>query len=529
MKALLASLPFLPLLLTAAPRSFLAHDEGYYALQGRWIAQTGAWLGPPWWDQIVFDRTIGLPWLIGAAYRLLGWRPWVAHLPSMIAAAGSLLLTAALARRLIGSPGIGWLAAAVLALTPLWLDYAHQASQDMPLLALELLGMLALVRAGDPPGRGPRRGWTVLAGAWIGPAFLIKGFMVALPVLALLPFVLLERRAVLRRPAFWLGVALGWLPVALWLDLSLRTLGLPVVAGLWQKLLYLSESDVYSAGPLYYLWNLPANTFPWCLFALAGWRRWAVVPLERPRRLLLLLYPLLLLLLLSAFRTKTPYYGLQLTPFIALAAAAGLGAWSTDRARGWRWSRLAVGGLGLGLLLAAAMVLWPGAPATRLLADGVATLAPPAWTFALAAAALGLPWALVPWIGSSRQRLEALLLGPWLALMLLVQAGLFTDRSPLQRRALERPRALAVLAAKPIAAAAEAPLSGGEHARLILAALASPTVTPRIGPAATVPAGQRVWIRRQELPAGWSVALELPELAPWVLADSPAAAPAEVR
>jgi 4-amino-4-deoxy-L-arabinose transferase-like glycosyltransferase len=75
MKPLSASLPFLPLLLTAAPRSFLAHDEGYYALQGRWIAQTGQWLGPPWWDQIVFDRSIGLPWLIAAAYRLLGARP----------------------------------------------------------------------------------------------------------------------------------------------------------------------------------------------------------------------------------------------------------------------------------------------------------------------------------------------------------------------------------------------------------------------------------------------------------------------
>ena len=277
MKALRASLTFLPLLLTAAPRSFMAHDEGYYALQARWIAQGGQWLAPPWWDQVVFDRTIGLPWLIAAAYRLLGVAPWVAHLPSLVAAVASLLLTAALARRLLGGDGAGWLAAAVLALTPLWLDYAHLASQDMPLLALELLGLLALLRAGDTP----QRHWTLLAGAWIGPAVLIKGFMVALPVLALLPFALLERRPVLRRPAFWLGLALGWLPVALWLGLSLRELGLPVVAGLWQKLLYLSESDVYSAGPLYYLWNLPANTFPWCLFALAGWRGWLVAPLER--------------------------------------------------------------------------------------------------------------------------------------------------------------------------------------------------------------------------------------------------------
>ncbi len=515
MKALWASLPFLPLLLTAAPRSFLAHDEGYYALQARWIAQSGQWLGPPWWDQVVFDRTIGLPWLIAAAYRLLGVGPGVAHLPSLVAAVASLLLTAALARRLLGGGGAGWLAAAVLALTPLWLDYAHLASQDMPLLALELLGILALLRSGDTP----HRHWTLLAGAWIGPAFLIKGFMVALAVLALLPFALLERRPVLRRPAFWLGLALGWLPVALWLGLSLRVLGLPVVAGLWQKLLYLSKSDVYSAGPLYYLWNLPANTFPWCLFALVGWRGWLGAPLDRARRLLLLLYPLLLLLL-SAFRTKTPYYGLQLTPFLALAATAGLRSWSRGAGRGARWASLAVGGLGLVLLLAAASVLWPGAPAGRLVAHGVAALAPAPALFAVAAGGLGLAWALVPWCRHSSRRLGALLIGPWLALGLLVQAGLFSDRSPLQRQALARPGAALALAARPIAAAAGAPLSGEEHAGLILVALASPRLIPRLSPPEQVPPGERVWIRRQELPAGWPVRLQAPELEPWVLAEA---------
>ncbi len=516
MKAPWATLPFLPLLLSAAPRSFLAHDEGYYALQARWIAQSGQWLAPPWWDQVVFDRTIGLPWLIAAAYGLLGQAPWVAHLPSLLAAAASLLLTAAIARRLLGGEGAGWLAAAVLALTPLWLDYAHLASQDMPLLALELLGMLALLRAGDTPGRP----WPFLAGAWIGPAFLIKGFMVALPVLALLPFLLLERRSLLRRPAFWIGLALGWLPVALWLGLSLQVLGLPVVAGLWQKLLYLSESDVYSAGPLYYLWNLPANTFPWSLFALAGWWGWLAGPQDRPRRLLLLLYPLLLLLLLSAFRTKTPYYGLQLTPFVALAATAGLRSWSGGARRWTRGATLAAGALGLLLVLAAVAMLWPGAPAGRLVAAGVAGLAPSPQLFAMAAGCLGLAWALVPWSRPGSRRLGALLVGPWLALALLVQAGLFTDRSPRQRQALERPGATAALAAGPIAAVAGAPLSGEEHARLILVALASPRLTPRIGPAERVPPGERVWIRRQELPAGWPVRLQAAELEPWVLAEA---------
>ena len=77
--------PFLPLLLSAAPRSFLAHDEGYYALQARWIQQSGQWLAPLWWDQPLYDRTIGAPWLIATSQQLLGPSAWAAHLPSLLA------------------------------------------------------------------------------------------------------------------------------------------------------------------------------------------------------------------------------------------------------------------------------------------------------------------------------------------------------------------------------------------------------------------------------------------------------------
>jgi hypothetical protein len=115
------------------------------------------------------------------------------------------------------------------------------------------------------------------------------------------------------------------------------------------------------------------------------------------------------------------------------------------------------------------------------------------------------------------------LIGPLLALVVLVQAGLFTDRSPVQRQALARPAAVQALAEGPIAAAAAAPLSGEEHARLILVALASPRLIPRIGAPERVPPGDRVWIRRQELPAGWPVQLQAPALEPWLLAAAPGA------
>ena len=522
------ALAFAPLLLSAAPRSFLAHDEGYYALQARWISEGGPWLAPLWWGEPVFDRTIGVQWLIAGAYRLLGVHAWVAHLPSLGAAVACLGLTAALARQLgvgqlpaaspLGSGGgeraggagsadhpasaasgasvLPWLSALLLALTPLWVNYAHLASQDMPLLALELVGLYALVRA--RPGASPL--WGLLAGLSVGPAFLIKGFMVAVPLVAIAPFLWLQRRPLLGRPALWLGLVLGWLPVLAWLGLSLREFGPEVVGGLVSKVLYLSHSDVYSGGPFYYLWNIPANTAPWVLLALVGWWRLGRVRAlggeqGREQRLVLLLYPLLLLLLLSAFRTKTPYYGLQLTPMLAIVAAQVLQRWSLAgraRPRGLAWGLAGFGGL---LAVAGFGLLWPGAPLAVVLQLDPAQLPGSLLPYGLASLALGGSWLVIPFGRRPRALLAAAVLGPWLALMLLVQAGLFSDRSGALRLALAEPAIAHALGQGPVAVVAPEPLSGEAHAQLILLALASPKLGPRLPNLEALPAGGLAWVQ----------------------------------
>jgi 4-amino-4-deoxy-L-arabinose transferase-like glycosyltransferase len=505
---LIPALPFVPLLVSLAPRSVVAHDEGYYALQARWLQESGVWLAPLWWDQPLFDRTIGVQWLIGASQQLLGPSSWAAHLPSLLAAIACLVLTGLLGRRLLGH-GFGWLSAALLALTPLWLNYAHQSSQDMPLLAFELLGAWAILQANS----SGRWGWCSLAGLWLGPAFLVKGFMVAVPAAALLPLIWLERRFLLRRRSFWAGLLLGWLPVLLWLGLSLQRYGSTMVGGLLDKLLYLSASDVYSAGPFYYFWNITANTAPWSLAALAGlilsWRHW-----RAEQRQLLAVYPLLLLLLLSCFRTKTPYYGLQLTPYLALWAAAGLQRFSAAGVARPRWLAWALAGLGGVLLIGGGtLILSPGISLDLL------PLSRP--LVAAAAALLGLSWLLLPRQHSPRRTLAALLIGPWLALVLLVQGGLFTDRSPLQRLALAQPQVQAALRQGEVAVVSDAPLTGEAHSQLILVALASPKLGPKLNSPTALRPGQWAWIQRDQLaglkPPLWSTVASGDDLAPWTL------------
>ena len=61
---------FIPLTLYFGKRSYIAFDEGFYALQARWILDKGNWTIPLWWDEYVLDRTIGLQFLIAKSQDL---------------------------------------------------------------------------------------------------------------------------------------------------------------------------------------------------------------------------------------------------------------------------------------------------------------------------------------------------------------------------------------------------------------------------------------------------------------------------
>ncbi|MFM8526209.1 MAG: ArnT family glycosyltransferase [Cyanobacteriota bacterium] len=498
MRRFLPSLPFVPLLLSGAPRSFLAHDEGYYALQARWALEQHEWLTPLWLGSPAFDRTMTLQWLIALAYRLFGLHPWVAHLPSLAAATASLWLTHALARELAPKLGLGtdwpWLSTLVLACTPLWLNYAHLATQDLPLLAVEELALLALLRS--TTNRPDSARWSFLAGACVGLGFLLKSFLIAVPLLALAPYLLIERRSLLRRRSLWTGVLAGALPAVLWLGLALQGHGLAVVSGLWLKLVQLSGSDHFQPGPFFYLWNLPANTAPWIVAAGWGWWQWsrpqAQGGLERAERLLLLVSPALLLLLLSAFRTKTPYYGLLLCPWLALAAAAALMHWSAAsdprRQQGRRW----LAAVGAVVLLAALSLRW--------IAPELSTaIGLPLPIIGAAGLGLGVSWGALPISRRPRQRLAAMMVGPWLVLVLLVQGGLFSDRTPALRQALEQPQLQHLLHQEPIQLIAAAPLSDDDQVMVILLGLATPRFQATPIQPSELPAGRLAWSRTTDL------------------------------
>ena len=77
---------FFPLLFYFGKRSYIAYDEGFYALQAKWMLQNKNWVVPVWWNQFVLDRTVGIQFLIAKCQQILGENSFAAHLPTTIAA-----------------------------------------------------------------------------------------------------------------------------------------------------------------------------------------------------------------------------------------------------------------------------------------------------------------------------------------------------------------------------------------------------------------------------------------------------------
>ena len=126
---------FLPLLIYFGRRSLIAYDEGFYALQARWIIEKSNWIGPMWWDQVTSDRTIGIQFLIALSKKFFGDSVFVIYLPIIFAAILMLYCTYQLHKELIKDQNAIY-SALILSTTFLWINYAHMATQDINLSSL---------------------------------------------------------------------------------------------------------------------------------------------------------------------------------------------------------------------------------------------------------------------------------------------------------------------------------------------------------------------------------------------------------
>ncbi|MBC6435537.1 glycosyltransferase family 39 protein [Nostoc sp. HG1] len=461
-------LPYLTLLLWVLPlvllrseqQSLMAHDEGIYAAQARSILQTGDWVSVQWGSEPGFDRTIGIQWLIAACYLIFGTSEGTARLPSAIAFVLSVLLTYRIGCYLL-NPRLAWLGAAIFSVIPLVVQYGRLATQDSVLVSIELLGIWALLEGENPQLKTRNSPWLLLAGCSVGWGFLIKGFMIIPAVVALLPYLIGQQSRHRHLTNLWLyvGLGLGALPTIVWLRAAIANYGNKPIAELFGKLIHLKGQTYLGAGPFYYVWNIPANGFPWVFFALAGlWlafydRDVRQLLKDNHARLLLIGYPILLFVELTLFGTRTHYYPLQLMPFVGLLAAIALNQLAILYANRKQYRlltsiNLLFGGFAVILITMSFAIL------TRLIAiPGVKSEI--LRLGSIVALVVGFGWLILPivWLRrhqtdltkSSQQWLAGWLLTSWMGLAMLGLTGLWGNYVPQLKTFLQTPQVETVL------------------------------------------------------------------------------------
>ncbi|MEO0769134.1 MAG: glycosyltransferase family 39 protein [Cyanobacteria bacterium J06649_4] len=503
--------------------SLMAHDEGNYALESRFMLGSGEWLARQSWGVKTYSHGILLNWLMMVCYQLFGisgqaqidasWAVRIARLPTMVACLGAVLLTYDIGTMLFAQQGwryarqarrLGLLSGLLLMVFTVWTQYSHLATQDMLLVSVELLGVWGLLKAEQAKGL-PRVMFGFLAGATFGLGYLIKTFMIVLPAIALLPYLIFEHRRHrhLTNPGLYAGLIAGMVPVVLWVSLSVAKYGDWVLDSMFGKIGELSAESFHpDGGPFYYLWNIPVNMIPWCVFTVIGlfmvfripgfW--WGIssfkVAHAYPHRWLFL-YPLLMLGMLTLFTTKTAYYTLQLHPWLAFFSAIALHTVAYQRSAFLR-RLLSYLFAAIGIIL---LLLPPIAFFGPRFFSGLSEIAATARPYAPLPLLLGGGWVCLPFLMKQPQKwMAAWLLSAWLTLCTVGLLGFFGNYSADVKTAMTTPPIAPIVQTESIDFLNGPDWPAEIHKAMILIAFHTPSLGQLNPDVSALPTGSYLWV-----------------------------------
>ena len=310
------------LLFNHGQHSLIAHDETTYAIRARWMLESGDWLTPQSWSELAYEKTPGFYWILASIYKIFGISEVTSRIPSQIASILSIFLVYEIAAILLNKR-IAWLAAAILSVSFLWLQVSRLVAPDIITICIALFGIYCLLKSELYPKY--RSYWGLCTGLTFGIGFLIKGQLIFVPFIGLLPYLIWQNRRHrhLNNPMLYVGFVIGFLPVMIWFWLSWQHYGSIVFEQFFSLVTRISTEQRNGHSPFYYLWNLPIKTFPWPLFSIFGFllvcRRSFI-----KNGLILVVCPLIIFLEISMTSTRLPHYSLMLCPWMAILAGIGL-------------------------------------------------------------------------------------------------------------------------------------------------------------------------------------------------------------
>ena len=413
---------FIPVLFSVSKRSYIAFDEGFYALQARWILDKGNWTIPLWWDEYVLDRTIGLQFLIAKSQDIFGRNMFSAYLPTTIAAILMLFITYKLHEEIFNKK-YAIISPLILSTTYLWFDYSHLATQDIIYSCLVTIGIFSLVKIKSKDNKF----FILLFGIWIGLSFMMKTFLVLVPLISLLPYLYIKRN-VLFSKLFWLGLLIGFVPYLFWSFSINPYIEKNIIFYLVEKFNTLSNKNTFTNPFYYYFWNLPTTFLPWSIFAIIG--TLSNISESKENKYILTFFPLILITIQSFFSTKTPYYNLQISSILALNTFVGIKYLSKSKI--YKPVFIFITSKIIPLFIFSITCTY------YFFFKNINNFSFKENTFLILGLLLfGLSWTFIKHKQSFKEILITIIIGPYLLTSFLLQSGLFTDRSRELREQME--------------------------------------------------------------------------------------------
>jgi len=413
---------FSPLIFYFGKRSYIAFDEGFYALQARWILEKGNWTIPLWWGEYVLDRTIGLQFLIAKSQDLFGRNIFAAYLPTTVASILMLFITYKLHEELFNKK-YAIISPLILSTTYLWFDYSHLATQDIIYSCLVTIGIFSLVKIKSKDNKF----YILLFGIWIGLAFMMKTFLVFVPLISLLPYFFIKKNLLFSK-FFWVGLLIGFIPYLFWTFAINPYLEKNIIFYLVEKFNFLSSKNNFTNPFYYYLWNIPTTFLPWSFFAIIGTIQ--NISKSKDNKYILTFFPLILIITLSIFSTKTPYYALQISSIFSLNAYVGIkylfNSYKYGRFFIFMTSKI------IPLFIFALTFTY-----YFFFKDLINFNTKENTFIILGLLSFGLSWSFIRHKNSFKEILITLMIGPYLFTSFTLQSGLFTDRSRELRENME--------------------------------------------------------------------------------------------
>ena len=319
-------------------------SETRYAECAREMLVTGNWMEP----QLEFQPHSTKPpvayWCMAAGMKIFGVNAWGARLPGVLALLVATWAVGAMGRRLWG-PREGFAASMAFALGFPFFG-AYVATTDIYLAAAETLAGAAFLFATTEADATKRRLLACAMWAAWGLAFLIKGPPGLLPLLAMIPWNLMQprgRRVPLGNPlglACFVAVALPWYLLMLHRhpDLLEYYVGTEIVGrvskDLGHNLAWYKAIEIY-APVLLGMCGALGLWAAWLALGRGGWTRgarWGELWRARDARLLLVGWVVLPMIVFCLSRSKLHLYLLPLAAPLALATGRVLAQRASWRA-----------------------------------------------------------------------------------------------------------------------------------------------------------------------------------------------------